>query len=286
MAEAADASPIKNVADTALWVATYRAQESERPDALFHDRQAGLLAGERGRAIAAAVPYPAIMAWILVIRTVALDRLIHKAISLGIDTVVNLGAGLDTRPYRLKLPPSLRWIEVDFTHMLDYKSEKLASETPVCRLERISADLSDRALRRSLFERIGSECRSVLIITEGLIPYLSNDEAESLSKDLFAIPSFHFWLQDYRQGGTKQWVPRRVKRLFKDAPFKFNKEDWLSFFPEQGWTIEENILAYKESLRVKRPFPVPFPWNLLTLVIPGKMQEKWRRASGYVMYKK
>ena len=87
----ADDSAITHVADTALWVATYRALESERSDALFHDKLAGLLAGERGRSIAATMPYPRIMAWALVVRTVAIDELIRDAINLGIDTVVNLG---------------------------------------------------------------------------------------------------------------------------------------------------------------------------------------------------
>lgn len=269
-----------------MWVATYRAQESERPDALFHDRQAGLLAGERGRAMAKSMPFPAIMCWILVIRTVAIDRLIHKAISLGIDTVVNLGAGLDTRPYRMDLPPALRWIEVDFPDMIAYKDEKLAGEKPVCRLERVAVDLSDLALRRQLFDRINAESRSVLVITEGVIPYLTSEDAASLSKDLFAVPSFHYWIQDYRQGGMKQWAPKRMKNALKDAPFKFDKEDWLSFFTEQGWAIGETILAYNESVRVKRPFPFVFPWSLLTLVIPKKAQEKWRKATGYVMYRK
>jgi O-methyltransferase involved in polyketide biosynthesis len=40
---------IKNIADTARWMAFYRAMESERPDALFHDPYARLLAGERGK---------------------------------------------------------------------------------------------------------------------------------------------------------------------------------------------------------------------------------------------
>src|SRR6516165_12354232 len=31
------ANPIRHVSDTALWVAVYRAQESERADAVFHD---------------------------------------------------------------------------------------------------------------------------------------------------------------------------------------------------------------------------------------------------------
>jgi methyltransferase (TIGR00027 family) len=114
-------SSIRDVSDTALWVAVYRAQESARPDPLFQDPLATVLAGERGKQIADAMPYPRIMNWFLVIRTVALDRLIQAAIEQGADTLINLGTGLDTRPYRMKLPPNLRWVEVDFPHIIDYK---------------------------------------------------------------------------------------------------------------------------------------------------------------------
>jgi methyltransferase (TIGR00027 family) len=279
-------SSINNVADTALWVATYRADESERPDALFHDRLAGMLAGDRGRRIAASMPYPAMMAWLLAVRTVAIDRLVLQAISLGVDTVVNLGAGLDTRPYRMELPSMLRWIEVDFPNIVTYKNEKLAAEKPVCRLERVAADLSDIPLRRRLFQQIGSESQSALIITEGVVIYLSSDDAAELSQDLFAVPSFHFWIQDYRQYATKQRIPNSMKRLFKDSPFRFDKDDWLSFFVGHGWKIGEQVLAYHESLRVKRPFPAIFPWSYLMRIAPKKLQEKWRNASGYVLYRK
>ena len=268
----AEDSSIKNVADTALWVATYRADESERPDALFQDRLAGMLAGDRGRKIAASMPYPAMMTWLLAIRTVAIDRLVLQAISLGADTVVNLGAGLDTRPYRMELPSTLRWIEVDFPNIITYKNEKLAGEKPVCRLERIAADLSDIPLRRKLFQQIGSESQSTLIITEGVIMYLSSDDAAELSRDLFAVPSFHFWIQDYRQYATKQRMPSSMKRLFKDSPFRFDKDDWLSFFVGHGWKIGEKILAHHESIRVKRPFPRIFPWSFLMLIAPKKIQ--------------
>jgi O-methyltransferase involved in polyketide biosynthesis len=37
---------IENVSDTAFWIAHYRAVESARPDALFRDPLAALLAGE------------------------------------------------------------------------------------------------------------------------------------------------------------------------------------------------------------------------------------------------
>src|SRR5690348_3231199 len=112
---------IQDVSDTALWVATYRALESERPDALFKDPLAATLTGERGREIAKDMGLGVMMSWIMVTRTVAIDRLVLQAIEMGAKTVLNLGAGLDTRPYRMKLPNDLRWIEVDFKNIIDLK---------------------------------------------------------------------------------------------------------------------------------------------------------------------
>ena len=281
-----EASAITHVADTALWVATYRALESKRPGALFHDPLADLLAGERGRSIAASMPYPKIMAWALVIRTVAIDELIRRALSLGIDAVINLGAGLDTRPYRMDLPSALRWIEIDFPQIIAYKSEKLEDQRPVCRLERIAADLSDIPLRRSIFQRMGSETKQALIITEGVLAYLTSQEAGEISRDLFAVPSFRYWIQDYYMGGTKRWAPRRMRERLKESPFKFEEPEWLSFFERHGWRILENRIAAEEAKRLKRPFPVPFPWALMAMLTPAKVKEKWRRSSGYVMYAK
>src|SRR5207342_2112112 len=40
---------IRNISDTALWAAIYRADETARPDALFRDPLAARLAGERAR---------------------------------------------------------------------------------------------------------------------------------------------------------------------------------------------------------------------------------------------
>src|SRR5579862_7049636 len=106
-------SPVSNVSDTARWVAVYRARESARPDALFNDPFAKSLAGERGQAIAALMPAQARSGWPMVARTKLIDDLVLAAVAEDCDCVVNLAAGLDTRPYRLALPNSLRWIEAD-----------------------------------------------------------------------------------------------------------------------------------------------------------------------------
>ena len=127
---------IENVSDTARWVAFYRAMESERSDALFRDPWAKKLAGERGAAIVRHIPRARAMAWALIVRTQVFDELILQAVRQGADVVLNLAAGFDTRPYRLPLPPSLRWIEVDLPELLAHKERELAGDRPVCELER------------------------------------------------------------------------------------------------------------------------------------------------------
>src|SRR5262249_6241311 len=147
---------IQNVSDTAFMVAGCRAAESQRPKPLFRDPLAAKLAGDRGEKNLATGPRPFFIAWAGVSRTVIMDDYIRQAVDAGVDTILNLGAGLDTRPYRIDLPRSLRWIEVDLPHMIELKETQLAGEKPSCRLERISLDLTNRALRRQLFADVSA----------------------------------------------------------------------------------------------------------------------------------
>ncbi|HEX4962445.1 MAG TPA: class I SAM-dependent methyltransferase, partial [Thermoanaerobaculia bacterium] len=70
---------IENVSDTARWVAVYRAMESARPDAIFHDPFAERLAGERGRTILGEMKHGEAYAWPMIVRTAVFDELILDA---------------------------------------------------------------------------------------------------------------------------------------------------------------------------------------------------------------
>src|SRR4051812_6371436 len=133
---------IHHVSDTAHWIAAFRALETDRPDAVFKDHLARKLAGETGFEMVATTPNKEAMGFAMVVRTTAIDKLVESAIAQGVDTVINLGAGLDTRPYRMQLPPHLHWVEVDFPKSIKFKNDLLFSDKPVCRLTRIAADLS------------------------------------------------------------------------------------------------------------------------------------------------
>src|SRR6266849_6667899 len=187
---------IRDISDTARWAAIYRARESERPDALFRDSFARRLAGTRGDQIADSIPFSNKQTWSWVMRTYLFDQFIIEQVLQGADMVINLAAGLDARPYRMALPPSLQWIEVDLPEILTYKEAILAGEKPVCALERVRLDLSDVSARRELFGQLGRKARKALIITEGLIIYLSADEVGWLAQDLAGPPSFQGWILD------------------------------------------------------------------------------------------
>ncbi|MBO0780821.1 MAG: class I SAM-dependent methyltransferase [Ktedonobacteraceae bacterium] len=99
-------SPIKHISDTARWMAYYQAMESERPNACFHDPYARLLAGLRGKVIAHMLPWGINNAWAIIVRTCIFDEIIVRTVeNSAVDTILNLAAGFDTRPYRLPLPP-------------------------------------------------------------------------------------------------------------------------------------------------------------------------------------
>ncbi len=121
------------ISDTANWVAYHRAVESARPDAVFKDPLAERLAGQTGKDIVGRAPKPLKSGWPVIARTVAIDDMVRMAVAEGCDCVLNLAAGLDTRPYRLELPAALPWIEADLPGMIAAKERLLARrDAPLC----------------------------------------------------------------------------------------------------------------------------------------------------------
>lgn len=244
---------IRNVSDTARWVAVYRARETERPDAHFRDPFARRLAGERGEQIAKSMPLGRDNDWSMITRTWLGDQFINEQLQQGVDMVINLAAGLDARPYRMKLPATLKWVEVDLPEILAYKEEILRDEKPVCSLERIRLDLSDVTARRDLFAELGSRSKNALIITEGLLIYLNREDVAGLAKDLAAPSSFQSWVLDIASPGLLRLLAKRTdKQLTSAAPFKFAPPEGPAFFIPYGWNAVDVRSLLKTAARLKR----------------------------------
>jgi methyltransferase (TIGR00027 family) len=279
-------TPIAHVSDTAFWVATYRANESARSDALFHDPLAARLVAERGRDIADKIDRSAQVAWVVVMRTCIIDDFIREAIAGGCDTILNLGAGLDTRPYRLELPPSLRWIEVDFAATIDFKNERLANETPRCRLERRAVDLGNAAARRALLDDVDATAKKVFVLTEGVVGYLAEEDVTALADDLHARPRVVHWVLEYispQFARFERVMSRRRRQQMANAPIKFRPTDWRGFFAACGWAPKQIRFLVAEAERHRRPPPVPRWMMLLLRIVFRNRRAAMRENYGFAL---
>jgi len=262
---------IRNISDTARWVAVYRARETERPDALFKDPYARKLAGERGEEIARSLPFAEKYAWPYVARTINFDRIVEERIRQGADMVINLAAGLDARPYRMELPSQLQWVEVDLAPLTDYKEEILAGEKPHCQLRRVRLDLADRGKRQELFRELGSQSRKAVILTEGLLVYLSVDEVLELGRDLAAQPSFRDWAVDLASPGLLKMLQKNLGALEKaGSPLKFAPAEGPGYFTACGWKPVEIYSILKTAAKVNR---LPFGLKLLSWLPESKSRQ-------------
>ncbi|HVR60855.1 MAG TPA: SAM-dependent methyltransferase [Polyangia bacterium] len=285
---APDQRAIQHVSDTAFLVAQFRADESARPDALFRDPLAARLAGDKGKALAAAWPTGRMSGWLLAVRTVVIDELIRAALAGGTDMIVNLGAGLDARPYRLDLPRDLRWIEVDYPAVVAYKERALAGEAPRCHLERVGLDLGDGPGRRALLAGLDARAARMLVLTEGVVPYLDLAAAGALAADLRALAHVGGWIVDYISPESHQYRERAgINRHMRESPFKFKPDDWHGFFAAHGWRQREARFLPAEGDRLGRPVPWPFWVRIIKRVLgplaPPARREGLDRFAGYIV---
>jgi methyltransferase (TIGR00027 family) len=276
---------IRNISDTALWVAMYRAMESDRKDAVFTDPYARRLAGKRGEDIMATFKWARRHAWSYTARTYNVDALVKQEIEAGADMVIDLAAGLDARPYRMNLPSSLQWIEIDLPELLNYKDEILRGEKPVCRLERIPLDLANQRTRRKLFEELGRTAKRALIISEGLIVYLTADEVCTLGQDLAAPPSFQRWATDLVSPALLKMLQKQIGSPLAQAgsPLKFAPEEGPAFFTRCGWRPIDIRSMLHAAAKLKR---LPLIMRLFALFPDSKGTKPSQPWGGVVLLEK
>jgi methyltransferase (TIGR00027 family) len=256
----------------------------ERADALFRDPFARRLAGERGEQIAESMRAAAgTNDWSFITRTYLIDRFVNAKVHEGVDMVVNLAAGLDARPYRMDLPRSLQWVEVDLDEILTYKEEILRDEKPVCSLERVRLDLANVSARRELFAQLGRRAKKALVITEGLVIYLTAEAVGELAKDLAAVPAFASWVLDLASPGLMRMFQKRIAQHLNQAPFKFAPEEGPEFFTRFGWKPADVQSLLKNAAALKR---LPFFLWLLSFLPETEKSRRDRPWTGVCLMEK
>ena len=151
-------------------------------------------------------------------------------------------------------------------------------------MERLKIDLSIEESRNYILEKISSESSNVLVITEGVIPYLNNDEARSLAVALRSQPNFKYWITEYYSPEILEFLrtPKRIQEM-KNSPFEFYPDDWFNFFKETGWSEVETKYFGVESQKLGRTPPTP-GWLKNENIDQARLRESVKYYLGYSIY--
>lgn len=180
---------------TARIVAAKRAIEQFHSSPLFQDPHAAALAGDevnallsrwQAVAVAQAVPLEQVIAKrtrYVVIRTRFMDDLLNAALPQAeYKQVVILGAGLDTRAYRLAWSPNTTVYEVDCPEVLHYKARVLQNISPTCIYQPVPGDLAtpDTKWVTDILRAGYQTTVPTIWLMEGVVMYLQEEEAHLL----------------------------------------------------------------------------------------------------------
>ncbi len=180
---------------TAFGSVVLRAEESGRPDRLFNDPYARLFVDAAGvdwsrwsNAPATGWGLLELLADQVAVRTRFLDEASLEATQSGCGQVVIVGAGMDTRAFRLNWPADTRVFDVDVADVLAFRSTALAKvrAVPRCHHVEVAADLNgDWAT--ALYEAGFQPQLPTVWLAEGILYSLSASEADRFLRTLTGL---------------------------------------------------------------------------------------------------
>lgn len=186
--------PATLLGSTACWAASVRAHESRRTDRLFEDPWAEALAGPTGAAWTD--EYGDHSASLVIIRTRFFDEFLQQAaFQHGIRQIVLLGAGLDTRAYRLSWPAHTCFFELDQPHVIAAKQQILdaAGAQVACQRRTLGVDFM-RPWKDTLLAAGFDLTQPTAWLVEGLLFYLSNEQIERFLETVTDLSAAASWL--------------------------------------------------------------------------------------------
>lgn len=172
------------------------------------------------------------------VRTCWLDDCVSRFVDQHRDApgpfnVVLVGAGFDTRLYRLPLPSAAQLWEVDAQGTQEFKLEVLRSaartETAVFfeegRVSYVPLDLTRKPLLASLAARGFDSCLPTLFICEGVLPYLHVRDVEAVLHDVATASGPSAIAFDFVAAGFKAGQPVREGMHRVGEPWLFDCPD-------------------------------------------------------------
>jgi methyltransferase (TIGR00027 family) len=258
----------------------------------------------------------------IVVRTDVFDQVICRLVmDQNARLVLNLASGYDTRPYRLGIPSSVQWIEVDTSRVLSTKAAALHDVCPRCELERMPVDLTNAEARQRLLSHIDQKQRNRegrgLVVTEGLLAYLNPEQVGALASDLHALGSLRWWILDLGSPQVAAHLVRSFRRIPAQVPHQidrtsrpqgalnsrppaslpaglaasgsaavqiFSPDDGPAFFTKFGWRVIEEYTFLQEAHRLRAISPwVWWAYQIVCRIGTASQQDLFRHMARFVV---
>jgi len=282
-AEAAEVVAENFVNDSAMMIAYERDLETKRGgDALFCDPLAAKMAGEKGQALSDAFgancalfglkEWPEFHKTWTAVRTKFIDDTISVHAGTGrFSQLVNLGAGFDTRAYRLDCYAAFTngSFEVDMEVMNSKKTAIFASDwlgkpAPKTAVHNVDLDFlsQETSLSDALSKTAFDATQPAVFVAEGLIMYLGETGKLKFLKDVSAAA-----------GPGSVFVLQFMEDVERSSPAALGVAEATKVLGEGGWEQLQFAKFGDEKLNFGRfpteRFPPSASFSFLTCVKPG-----------------
>jgi methyltransferase (TIGR00027 family) len=184
------------------------------------------------------------------------DDFVKKSIEAGMKQLVILGAGYDTRAYRIEeLKENVNIFEMDHPNTQGFKIEKIKEifgSTPE-KLVYVPVDFEKEKIGEKLIENGFISSKKTLFILEGLVMYIPPEAVadiflfitENSAKGSTVI--FDYYPKSVVDGTCKLEIGQNIRnhliKIGEPLQFGINEEEMENFLKEFGFSSIENVTS-------------------------------------------
>ena len=184
----------------------------------------------------------------LICRTRYIDDVLNNAIKEGVGTVVNLGAGMDTRAFRIPGIENIQYFELDFPELQKVKRsyiDRKIGELP-SNVSLVPIDFNNQDLGEELKKAGYTLSSKTLFIWEGVTQYISKEAVDNTIKYVAQASTgsrivFTYVLKSFIDGS---YIPDGLNSLHKFTLKKKNPLWFCGFDPAKMYEYLSKYSLY------------------------------------------
>ena len=229
---------MKPISNMAFYCCGARVQDAATASPICGDGYAKLFMNDYGQRIYDKFQTETTTTVSMTVRHRIIDEVLRQMLRANNQlSIITIGAGFDSRPYRLA---GGNWFELDEPALIAYKNEHLPAETCANPLRRIAIDFCKDSLEDKL--SVISSSSPAVFILEGIFIYLDEAQTGALTQTLNRLFPEHLLVCDLVNRDMVEKYGQRLRDIAAqmNAPFKaIDRPE--SRFSSGGYQVEAKI---------------------------------------------